>query len=461
MRKVDNMTHAVILAAGMGKRMKSKHPKVIHQILGKPMVEYVITAAKAAGVEHITVVVGHKAEEVKEAITSNVDFVLQDPPLGTGHAAMVAQENLPDEGDVLILTGDTPLITSETLNKVIMYHKTHKYAATIITAMLKDPTGYGRIVRDSEGDIIKIVEHKDASPEELAISEINASMYCFDIKKLREALSQLSNDNAQGEYYLTDTIAIMREKGYRIGGYVADAEEVLGINDRVQLYEASNVMRKRILKQHMINGVTIVDPDNTYIGPDVKIGQDTTIYPGCVIEGHVEIGEDCYIAGSRLIDCKIGKECNILNSVIVSSEIKDHVNMGPFAYIRPESVIGNNVKIGDFVEIKKSTIGDGTKVPHLTYVGDAQIGSQCNLGCGTIFVNYDGKVKHRTIVGDRVFIGCNTNLVAPVVIEDDSYIAAGSTITENVPKKALAIARERQVIKEGWVEKKFSKREDN
>lgn len=461
MRKVDKMMHAVILAAGMGTRMKSKHPKVIHQILGKPMVEYVITAVKKAGVEHITLVIGHKAEEVKEAVRSDVDFVLQHPQLGTGHAVMVAQGNLPDEGEVLILTGDTPLITPETLDKVIRYHRENRYAATVITAMLEDPSGYGRIVRDSNGDIIKIVEHKDASPEELAISEINASMYCFDVKKLKEVLGQLSNDNAQGEYYLTDTIALMREKGYRIGGYVADSEEILGINDRVQLYEASKVMRKRILRQHMLNGVTIIDPDSTYIGPDVKIGQDTVIYPGCIMEGDVEIGEDCYIAGSRLVDCKIGKGCSILNSVIVSSEVKDYVNMGPFAYIRPESVIGNNVKIGDFVEIKKSTIGDGTKVPHLTYVGDAQIGSQCNLGCGTIFVNYDGRVKHKTIVGDRVFIGCNTNLIAPLLIEDDSYIAAGSTITDNVPKKALAIARERQVIKEGWVERKFNKREDN
>lgn len=461
MGKVDGIMNAVILAAGLGTRMKSKRPKVVHEILGKPMVEYVIEAVKNAGVERIILVVGHKAEEVKSAIRSDVDFVLQQPQLGTGHAVMVAKESLPDEGEVLVLTGDTPLITSQTLDNMMKYHREKGYAATVITALVDDPTGYGRIIKDDGGDILKIVEHKDASADELGICEINAGMYCFDVRKLKEVLGSISNDNAQKEYYLTDAIALMREKGYRVGAFLADSHEVMGINDRVQLCEASAIMKDRVLRKHMLNGVTIVDPNNTYIGPDVKIGQDTVIYPDCVIEGEVEIGDDCYIAGSRLIDCKIGHRCNVLNSVIVSSQVKDNVNIGPFAYIRPESVIGNNVKIGDFVEIKKSVIGDRTKIPHLTYVGDAQIGSECNLGCGTIFVNYDGRVKHKTVVGDRVFIGCNSNLVAPVLIEDDSYIAAGSTITDNVPKKALAIARERQVIKEGWVDKKFSKQEDN
>lgn len=454
------MIYAVILAAGMGTRMKSDKPKAVHQILGKPMLDYVISAVKGADINNIVVVVGHKANVVKESIKSDVIFVEQTPQLGTGHAVMVARDRLPDSGTVLILTGDTPLITSNTLKKVVEYHESNHFSATVITSELNDPTGYGRIIRNNRGEIEKIVEHKDANEHELTIKEINSAMYCFNVEDLKMALDKLNNNNAQGEYYLTDTISILKEQGKRIGGYIAQNTEVMGINDRVQLYQASDVMRQRIQFELMRNGVTIINPASTYIGPDAKIGRDTVIYPNTVIEGDVTIGNDCYIYSSKLNNCKIGDNCEIINSVIVDSMIKNNVKMGPFAYIRPESEIGNDVKVGDFVEIKKSKIGEKTKVPHLTYVGDAEIGNRCNLGCGTITVNYDGKVKHKTSIGDRVFVGCNSNLVSPVHIDDDSFIAAGSTITDYVPKKSLAIARARQVIKEGWVEKRFKKRED-
>lgn len=454
---------AVILAAGEGKRMKSRKSKVVHKIFGKSLIEWIYTSVKEAGIEESVVVVGHRSDQVIECMGDRVKYAEQKEQLGTGHAVMQAEKYFKDkEGYVLILYGDTPLVTSKTLNDVIDYHKNNKCAATVITAEVDDPTGYGRIIRDSNGDVIRIVEHKDASPEEIAVKEINSGMYCFTIEHLVKALRLLNNDNNQGEYYITDTIGILVEMGLKVGALkISDSREILGINDRVQLFEASEIIKARIMERLMKSGVTIIDPASTYIDEGVEIGIDTVIYPGTILEGNTRIGEDCIIGpGSRLVNAVIGNGTEVNNSVILNSSVGNNTHVGPFAYIRPDSSIGDNVKIGDFVEVKKSIIGDKTKVSHLTYIGDAQVGRNVNVGCGVVTVNYDGKKKHKTIIGDNAFVGCNVNLVAPVVVENDTYIAAGSTITDDVPQNSLAIARERQNIKEGWVIRKGMQRKE-
>ena len=320
--------------------------------------------------------------------------------------------------------------------------------------MIENPTGYGRIVRNGES-VEKIVEHKDCNEQEIKIQEVNAGMYCFDIESLLTSLEQLSNDNAQGEYYLTDVIEILKKENKKVGAMITDFEETLGVNSRAELAKVESIMRNRINRTHLDNGVTIIDPLNTYIEPEVVIGKDTIIYPGNVIEGKTVIGEDCILyPNSRINNSTIGNGVEIQSSVILDSKIGDETTVGPFAYVRPESNIGEHVRIGDFVEIKKSTIGNNTKVSHLTYIGDAEVGERCNFGCGTVVVNYDGKKKHKTIIGDDSFIGCNTNLVSPVEVKDNTYIAAGSTITKEVPEGSLAIARAKQQNIEGWVERK-------
>jgi len=454
---------ALILAAGEGKRMKSKHSKVVHKVCGKPLINWVYSAIEKAGFTETIVVVGHRADQVKECLGDKCKYVFQEKQLGTGHAVMQAWEILEDkEGLVFVLYGDTPLITSETINEAIKVHKNSGASATVITAVFDDPSGYGRIVKDSNGKIVKIVEHRDASPEERNIREINSGMYCFNIKDLLFALDELNNDNDQGEYYITDTIEILLNKGLRVETYeVKDRREVFGINDRVQLYEVNEIMRRKILEKHMRNGVTIVNPDSVFIDEEVKIGIDTVIYPGTIIEGSSEIGEDCVIGPNcRIVSSIIGNGVNISQSTILESSIGDETSIGPFAYIRPGTQVGKKVKIGDFVELKNSTIGDKTKIPHLTYIGDATIGRNTNIGCGVITVNYNGKVKNRTVVGNNAFVGCNVNLIAPVEVKDNSYIAAGSTITDDVPEYSLAIARERQVIKDNWVKKKGMERKE-
>lgn len=448
---------ALILAAGKGTRMKSDLPKVLHKVCGKEMVNHVIDTLRDAGVDDIDVIIGTGAQKVEEATESkNVSYTIQEEQLGTGHAVICAKEFLQDKkGTVAIFTGDAPLITRESVIALIDFHENNNNKATLLTSILTDADGYGRVIRNDENDVEKIVEHKDCDENELKVKEINAGMYAFDIEMLLLALDKLSNNNSQGEYYLTDVIEILKKNNQRIGAMAVPFEETSGVNSRIQLGQVEEIMRNRINEAHMLNGVTLINSKNTYIGADVVIGNDTIIYPGCVIEGKSIIGREVVIKGtSRLEDVQIGDRTIIDNSVIVQSKVGTDTSVGPFAYIRPESTIGNEVKIGDFVEIKKAKIGDKTKVSHLTYIGDAEVGENCNFGCGTVVVNYDGKKKYLTKVGNNAFIGCNTNLVSPVTVEDDAYIAAGSTITKTVESGSLAIARAKQINIKGWVNKK-------
>lgn len=462
-RSLMEQMAAVVLAAGEGKRMKSNKSKVVHEILGLPLVKWVCNSINQAGIKECILVVGHKQEQVRESLGDTVKYTVQQQQLGTGHAVIQAKEFLQNrEGLVFVLCGDTPLISSQTISKVMEYHNLNSYSATVVTADMEDPTGYGRIVRGQSREVLKIVEHKDANEIELKIPEVNSGMYCFSNKLLLEALEDLDNKNSQGEYYLTDTLEILIKKGYKVGAYkISDRNEILGINDRLQLAEATGILRQRILEKHMKEGVTIIDPSNTYIGAEVKIGIDTIIYPGTHLEGKTIIGEDCIIGpDSRIVSSTLGNKVEFANSIIFESSIANKTHVGPFAYIRPGSNIGEDVKIGDFVEVKKSLIGDRTKISHLTYIGDAEIGKNVNIACGVVTVNYDGKNKHKTKVGDNSFIGCNVNLVAPVEVKNNAYIAAGSTITDEVPEYSLAIARERQTIKEDWVVIKDMVRKD-
>lgn len=453
---------ALILAAGQGTRIKSDIPKVLHKVCGKEMVNHVIDTMRKANIDDVNVIIGKGAELVKEKTsTKNVSYSLQEEQFGTGHAVKCAIDFLKDKkGVVGIFCGDAPLIKSETVENLFKNHLDNNNSATLLSSLVQDPTGYGRIVRDNNGEVLKIVEHKDCTDEELLINEMNAAIYCFDIELLVNSLDKLSNNNSQGEYYLTDVIGILKEEGKKVGALVIDYEETIGVNSRVQLAEAENILRDRINIKHMVNGVTLIDPKSTYIGDDVEIGRDTIIYPNNILEGNTKIGEGVTLyPNSRISNSIILNNVEIQSSVILDSKIGENTTVGPFAYIRPESIIGNNARIGDFVEIKKSTIGDKTKVSHLTYIGDASVGENCNFGCGTVVVNYDGKTKNKTIIGDNSFIGCNTNLVSPVNIGDNTYIAAGSTITNDVNEGDLAIARARQRNIEGWVDKKgFNKK---
>lgn len=449
---------AVILAAGEGKRMKSLKPKVLHKVCGKEMVNHVIDTMRAADLEEVNVIVGKGAEEVKaETESRKVFYSLQDKQLGTGHAMMCARDFLQGkQGVVAVFTGDAPLIREETVRELINYQQEGKYSAVILTSIVDNPKGYGRVIREGNS-VGRIVEDKDCNEEELKVKEINAGMYAFDIEDLLASLDKLTNNNAQGEYYLTDVIGILKKEGKAVGALVIDFEETLGVNSRVELAQAEKIMRERINYKHMTNGVTIIDPANTYIDSDVEIEKDVLIYPGNVLQGKTVIKSGVVLyPNNRIEDSVIEQGAIMQSSVILESVIGENTTVGPYAYIRPESVIGKEVRIGDFVEIKKSTIGDNTKVSHLTYIGDAEVGSNCNFGCGTVVVNYDGKKKHKTKIGNNVFIGCNTNLVSPVELEDNTYTAAGSTITEDVPEGSLAIARAKQINKEGWVNRRNS-----
>ena len=447
---------AIVLAAGQGKRMKSKLYKVLHPVCGKPMVGHVLDAALRAGVERTVVVVGHGAEAVKSFLGTKAEYALQAEQLGTGHAVKQAKDLLGSEsGSTIVVCGDTPLVTSETLQGLMELHESRGAAATVLTANLDQPHGYGRVIRSEDGSVLRIVEQKDCNPQEDAVKEINTGTYCFDNAKLFAALEKVTNENAQGEFYLTDVIGIFRNEGEVVEAYMSDdIAESIGVNDRLALSQAEGFMRERLAKHHMLNGVTIIDPASTYIGADVTIGADTVLYPGTVLKGTTTIGEACQIGPHADIeDSVIHNGVAIKHSVVSKSEIGDEVTVGPFANLRPGTKLGRKVKIGDFVEVKNATIDEGSKVSHLSYVGDAQVGKNVNIGCGAITVNYDGYNKAVTTIEDDAFVGSNVNLIAPVTIGKGAYVVAGSTITHAVPDNDLAIARPRQENKAGYAEK--------
>lgn len=411
---------ALVLAAGKGTRMKSDKSKLVHKIYGKELVKRVVETAKKSGVNDVIAVVGYKKEQVQQVLGDSVKYAYQDEMLGTGHAVLQAEEYLKNRhGKVVVLNGDVPILRPETVKRFIEKSINNKEYATILTAIYNNPTGYGRVVRDIGGNVKAIVEEKDATEDERNIQEINAGIYCFDIQELLKALKELKPNNVQNEYYITDIIKIMNDKGLKTGAVIVeDNTEILGVNDKIQLELLTKVLKLRINQYHMKNGVTIEDIDNTYIYDDVEIGTDTVIHPNTTIKNDVIIGKDCEI--------------------------------GPNSYIREGCRLDDKVKIGSFVEIKKAIIGKGTKVPHLSYMGDCEIGAGTNIGCGTITCNYDGFKKSKTIIGENSFVGSNVNLIAPVTLGKNTFIAAGSTITNDVPDYALSIARQRQLNKEGW-----------
>lgn len=445
---------ALILAAGKGTRMKSKLPKVLHHVGGVPMVEQVLRNVKAAGTRRQIVVVGFGSEVVQEYVGDRAEIVVQEQQLGTGHAVLQAESLLAGtSGTLLVTCGDTPLVTEETFRKLLACHEETQAAATVLTAVMPDPTGYGRVIRDADGQVVKIVEQKDGSPDELAVREVNAGIYCFDMDLLWQMLHNVTNQNAQGEYYLTDVIGMLVAAGKRVSAFAAaDYRETLGVNSRLQLAEAEQVLRRRKLEQLMTDGVTIIDPANTYVHTTVSVGRDTVLYPGTILEGTTVIGENCQIGPYvRMTNVRMGNDDHLQFTYAHDCEIKNGCEIGPFVHFRPDTIIGNGVKVGNYMEVKNSVVGDGTKLPHLSYIGDSDVGSGVNIGCGTITVNFDGRKKHRTVIGDHAFVGCNSNLVSPVHIGDYAYIGAGSTITKDVPDKALSVARAKQRNIEGWV----------
>lgn len=448
---------AVILAAGKGTRMKSALPKVLHEIGGKPMVQHVLDAAHIAGANKKVVVVGFGAECVETTLGNQAEFVVQAEQLGTGHAVMQAREYLQDfDGTIMVLCGDTPLLKGETLKKLFAEHKSAGAAATVLTAHMPNPTGYGRVIRDASGQVLKIVEQKDANSRELAVNEINTGIYCFERAALFDALQNINCDNMQGEYYLTDVIGILATAHSKVWAVqVDDYQDTLGINSRMQLAEAEKIVRRRKLVELMDSGVTIMDIDSTFIDQAVTIAADTVIYPFTWIEGNTEIGRNCKIGpNSRIENSSIGDNTTLHFVYAHDCKVGNDAIIGPYVHLRPATVLADKVKVGNFVEIKNSQVGVGSKVPHLSYIGDTDMGEKVNIGSGTITVNYDGKSKYRTTIEDGAFIGCNTNLVAPVTVGKGAYVAAGSTITKNVPADALGVARSRQSNIEGWVTKK-------
>ncbi|UKS31335.1 bifunctional UDP-N-acetylglucosamine diphosphorylase/glucosamine-1-phosphate N-acetyltransferase GlmU [Paenibacillus sp. HWE-109] len=447
---------AIVLAAGQGKRMKSKLYKVLHPVVGKPMVGHVVDTLKHIEVTKTLVIVGFGAEEVKGYLGDRADYALQEQQLGTGHAVLQAKEALgEEEGMTVVICGDTPLISAATLRSTIELHQQSGAAATILTAKLDEPQGYGRIIRGEDGQVTRIVEQKDCNSEEAAVQEINTGTYIFDNQKLFKALASVTNSNTQNEYYLTDVIGILKSANEVVQGYcMADAAESIGVNDRVALAEAERLFKERINREHMLGGVTMIDPSNTYIEVGVTIGADTVLLPGTILRGNTTIGEACTIGPqTEIIDSVVKDEVTIKQSVLQDAFVDNEASVGPFAYLRPGANIGKQVKIGDFVEIKNATLGDGSKVSHLSYVGDAVVGTNVNIGCGAITVNYDGFNKSLTEIGDDAFVGSNVNLIAPVKIGNGAYVVAGSTITHAVPDGDLAIARERQTNKPGYADK--------
>lgn len=444
---------AVVLAAGEGKRMKSRHAKVVHAAAGKPLVTWVREALDQSGATDQVYIVGHRQEEVRAILGEEVAFVLQEQQLGTGHAVQQASHFLEGRsGCTLVLCGDTPLVTADTLKKALDQFASGRYAAIVMTAEAPDPTGYGRILRDETGHLQAIIEHRDASEAQLAIREVNAGMYCFETSLLLSALGRIGCRNLQQEYYLTDTIEILIQDGYKVAACQTDFSEIMGVNDRRQLQEAARILNQRILHRHLQNGVTIVDPTSTWLEDSVEIGMDTTILPGCSLAGNTVIGEEAVIGpNTHLTDVRVGRESRLDQVTAADCTIEEGTTIGPFAHIRPGSLIGPYCKLGNFVEIKNSTIGAHSQMVHQCYIGDADIGENVNFGSGSHTANYDGVNKSRTTVGSHAFIGSNSCLVSPVDVAENAYVAAGSTITEPVSPYSLAIARAHQTAKEGWV----------
>jgi bifunctional UDP-N-acetylglucosamine pyrophosphorylase / glucosamine-1-phosphate N-acetyltransferase len=456
--------HVVILAAGKGTRMKSAQPKVLHPLAGRPLIEHVLRTVDELSAASTILVVGHGAEEVTAALSSwpTLQFVVQSPQLGTGHALLQTRSALTGKtGTVLLLYADVPLLRSGTLARLIETHQSARAAATVLTAELEDPYGYGRIVRDRSGKIVRIVEERDASGEERAIREINSGIYAFALAPLFEALDGLAADNAQGEYYLTDLISIYRRRNQRVETLLIETpDELRGVNSRVDLADLGRVLRARKNRALMLDGVTLDDPLTTYVDEDVEVGSDTVIAPGVLLEGRTRIGQGCRIGpGSRLTNAIVADNVTVRDrSVIVDSTVERGAVIGPFAHIRPQSIVGENAHVGNFVELKKTRLGRGSKANHLAYLGDATIGDAVNIGAGTITCNYDGVGKHPTVIEDEVFIGSDSQLIAPVRVGRGAYVAAGSSITDDVPPDSLAIARGRQENKPGWAEKRRARR---
>lgn len=455
--------YAVILAAGDGKRMKSKQPKVLNNVLFEPMLEWVMSSCSAAGIEKQCVVAGYEHEMVEEYVGDRAEIVLQTERKGTAHAVMQAKGFIEKcaaaNGNVLVLCGDAPFMDADTIAAALEAHSSKGNDVTVITAILDNPSGYGRIKRTPDG-ICGIVEQKDASEDELKINEINSGAYWFSAKTLLGLFDKFTCNNAQGEYYLTDAISIILADGGRADAYASENSDVaLGANDKRALYELHKKAADAVISKHFENGVEFLSLDGVIIGRNVKIGAGTKIYAGTILKGGTEIGENCEIGPNTVIEnCKVGNHVKLNSVQAFDSVIEDAATVGPFVHIRPGSHIKSGVKIGDFVEIKNSVIGERTAVAHLTYVGDSDVGSGVNFGCGCVTVNYDGMNKHRTIIGDGAFIGCNTNLVAPVKVGEGAYTAAGSTITKDVPAYALAIERTSQCHKENYAKGKIKKK---
>jgi bifunctional UDP-N-acetylglucosamine pyrophosphorylase/glucosamine-1-phosphate N-acetyltransferase len=460
--------HIVVLAAGKGTRMKSAEPKVLHRALGVPLIDHVLRTATTLQPSTIVVVVGHGAADVERhvGIRPGLRFALQEPQLGTGHALLQAEPHLQGaRGTLVLLSGDVPLLRPHTLAGLVRHHQDRRAVATVLTATVDDPRGYGRIVR-SDGRIAAIVEEKDATGDERAIAEINSGIYAFELGPLFDALRSIGAANAQGEYYLPDLVRIYRARGLSVETFTlgasgthadasGDAREILGVNSRRELADVSAMLKSTRVDELMAAGVTIVDPASTWIGPDVRVGPDTVLHPNVFLEGRTTIGSGCEIhACVRLVDAVVDDRVVINNfCLIIESHIASGAHIGPFAHLRPQSSVGEDAKVGNFVELKKTALGKGSKANHLAYLGDATIGENVNIGAGTITCNYDGTHKHPTVIEDGAFIGSDSQLIAPVKVGRGAYVAAGSSITEDVPAGALGIARGRQVNKPGWVEK--------
>ena len=452
--------HVVILAAGKGTRMKSSRPKVLHPLAGRPVIEHVLRAVDALRSDSTVVVIGHGADDVRTALAprTSLQFAVQSPQLGTGHALLQAESALAGKtGTVLLVYADVPLLQVSTLSRLIEHHRATKASATVLTTELAEPYGYGRIVRDHAGRIDRIVEERDASGAEREIKEINSGIYCFDAAPLFRALKALAADNAQGEYYLTDLVAAYRKDRRVVETLQIDsAAELRGVNSRVDLSELGAVLRARKNQDVMIGGVTLEDAASTYIDADVTIGADTVIGPGVILQGSTSIGERCEVqAGSRISNSTVGDGVVILDhSIVVDSRVDAGARIGPFSHLRPGSVVSTDAHVGNFVELKKTTLGPKSKANHLAYLGDATIGERVNIGAGTITCNYDGVHKHPTVIEDGVFIGSDSQLIAPVRIGANAYVAAGSSITKDVPADALGVARAHQENKPGWAAKR-------